>query len=309
MLAWSHGIDHDRLFKELLKTFLLEFLELFFPEVASNIDPQRLEFLDKEIFTDVTRGERHEVDLIVKAAFRGQSTHFLIHAEAQSRRQGHFPERMFSYFARLHEEYGVPVYPIAVFSYASPLKAEPNLYEVGFPDLDVLKFRYRTVQLNRLNWRRFVGSTNPVASALMARMRIAKRDRPRVKLECLRLLAACRLDKAKQQLISGFVDTYLRLEPQELIVYKKEIAKLDPQEVREVFKLTTSWKEEGRIEGTRDGLLLGLEPALRLRFGDQGVAFLDLLKDNVELEKLVRIADQVVTAPNLDTLHGIAFGQ
>ena len=33
----------------------------------------------------------------------------------------------------------------------------------------------------------------------------------RVKLECLRLLATLRLDPARMQLISGFVDTYLRL--------------------------------------------------------------------------------------------------
>jgi hypothetical protein len=30
-------IDHDRLFKELLSTFFIEFLELFIPEVASTI--------------------------------------------------------------------------------------------------------------------------------------------------------------------------------------------------------------------------------------------------------------------------------
>ena len=50
-------IDHDRLFKELLTTFFVEFLELFFPEVAAYLEPDSLEFLDKEVFTDVTSGE------------------------------------------------------------------------------------------------------------------------------------------------------------------------------------------------------------------------------------------------------------
>jgi len=31
-------IDHDRLFKELLETFFVEFMELFFPEAAPAID-------------------------------------------------------------------------------------------------------------------------------------------------------------------------------------------------------------------------------------------------------------------------------
>ena len=38
---------------------------------------------------------------------------------------------------------------------------------------------------------------NPVASALMAKMNIADSDRPKVKLECLRLLATLRLNPAK----------------------------------------------------------------------------------------------------------------
>ena len=297
------NVDHDRLFKELLKTFLVEFLELFFPDVAANIDPLRLHFLDKELFTDVTRGERHEVDLVVKAAFRGQDTHFLIHAEAQAHRQEHFPSRMFRYFARLHEDHGLPVYPIAIFSYVSPRKAEPTEYTVKFPDLDVLAFRYRTVQLNRLNWRDFIRCANPVASALMARMRIAKKDRPRVKVECLRLLATLQLNPAKQQLISGFVDTYLRLQAHELLEFKKETAKLDPQEEIEVLKITTSWKEEGRLEG----LLQGLEPALRLRFGEAGMAFLESLKKEVPLERIELVVEQMLSAPDLDSLAALAF--
>ncbi len=31
--------DHDQLFKELLSTFFMEFLDLFLPELAKNIDP------------------------------------------------------------------------------------------------------------------------------------------------------------------------------------------------------------------------------------------------------------------------------
>src|SRR5207244_3820635 len=46
-------------------------------------------------------------------------------------------------------------------------------------------------------------------SALMAKMRIAPEDRPYVKLQCLRLLATCKLDPARMRLISGFIDTYL----------------------------------------------------------------------------------------------------
>ncbi len=63
-------MDHDRLFKLLLRTFFREFLFLFLPAIAESIDPASLEFLDKEVFTDLTAGERHEVDLLVKCRFR-----------------------------------------------------------------------------------------------------------------------------------------------------------------------------------------------------------------------------------------------
>ena len=74
-------IDHDRLFKELLSTFFVEFIELFLPELAAYLDRHSLVFLDKEIFTDVTSGQRHEADLIARAKFRGQDSFFLVHVE------------------------------------------------------------------------------------------------------------------------------------------------------------------------------------------------------------------------------------
>jgi hypothetical protein len=49
-------IDHDRLFKELLTTFFVEFLDLFLPEVCAYLEQDSTEFLDKEVFTDVTSG-------------------------------------------------------------------------------------------------------------------------------------------------------------------------------------------------------------------------------------------------------------
>ena len=37
-------IDHDRLFKELITTFFVEFLELFFPPVLAYLEQETLEF-------------------------------------------------------------------------------------------------------------------------------------------------------------------------------------------------------------------------------------------------------------------------
>lgn len=250
-------IDHDRLFKELITTFFLEFLELFFPQVIDYLEPDSLTFLDKELFTDVTAGEQYEADLVAKVRFRGQETFFLVHIENQSYPEADFGRRLFRYFARLFEKYGLPVYPIVIFSYDSPRTPQTNIYRVTFPDKTVMEFNYGVVQLNQLNWRDFLQQENPVASALMAKMRIAPSDRPRVKAECLRLLATLRLNPAKMKLISGFVDTYLQLNAAEQEIFQSEIAQFEPVKQEVVMEIVTSWQLQGRQEGRQEGRLEG----------------------------------------------------
>jgi len=255
-------IDHDRLFKELLSTFFLDFLDLFYPEVVTRVDPGSLVFLDKETFTDVTSGERHVVDLLVKARLQGQDSFFLVHVETQATPRAGFGARMFRYFARLHEKHELPVYPVALFSYDTATRIEPESYEVGFPDLEVLRFRFRTIQLARLPWREFLARPNPVAAALMAKMLFAVEERPKVKAECLRLLATLRLDPARMKLISGFVDTYLRLSPAEDTLFREEVAATAPEQREAVMEIVTSWMEEGIRQGLERGLEKGLEQGL-----------------------------------------------
>jgi Domain of unknown function (DUF4351) len=249
-------MDHDRLFKELLTTFFVEFVELFLPDLAKYMDRTSLEFLDKEIFTDVGSGERHEVDLLVKARFLpggnvSGEAFFLIHVENQATAQEQFARRMFRYFARLDEKFGLPVFPVALLSYDQPLRPEPDHYIVEFPGQRVLDFSFRAIQLNRLNWRNYLRNPNPVASALMTKMQIAPEDRPRVKLECLRMLATLKLDRARATLISVFMDSYLKLTSAELVVYNRELEAIAPREKEAFMQWTNEWIEQGKAQGRR----------------------------------------------------------
>ena len=85
--------------KELISTFFVEFIELFFPQLMDYLDRNSITFLDKEIFTDVTEGERHESDLVAQVKFRGKESFLLIHVEAQERSRKWFNRRMFTYLA------------------------------------------------------------------------------------------------------------------------------------------------------------------------------------------------------------------
>lgn len=239
-------IKHDRLFKELLKTFFVEFLELFFPSLLAEIDTSYLEFLEQEIFTDLKSGEKYNADIVVKTRFKSDGeTFLLIHVESQAQYEINFEQRMFRYFAFLSHNHDLPVYPIAVLSFNSPRKEQPNRYEVVIDKQVILQFNYKVIQLNRLNWRDFMRQKNPVATALMAKMKIDKEDRWRVKLECLRLLATLKLDPAKTRLISGFIDTYLKLSVDEESQFQEEIGTLASEEEREeIMEIVTSWMVE-----------------------------------------------------------------
>ena len=190
---------------------------------------------------------------VVQVQFRDQESFFIIHLEHQARSEAEFNKRMFRYFARLHEKHALPVYPIVIFSHDSPRRPEPDCYRVEFPGWTVLEFNYRVIQLNRLRWQDFVNQPNPVVSALMSKMRMDTQERPTVKLVSLQLLSSLGLNTALVQMISGFIDTYLRLNAEEEAVFQQQLATIAPVEQEGVMEIVTSWMEQGIQRGLQQG--------------------------------------------------------
>lgn len=93
------SIDHDQIFKRIIEAFFQDFLEPFCADEAKLIDFSRVEFLREEYFTDVERGNRRRLDLVVKVGLcSGGEKYVLIHVEFQSSRKEHdFPRRMYQY--------------------------------------------------------------------------------------------------------------------------------------------------------------------------------------------------------------------
>jgi predicted transposase YdaD len=257
----ASALDHDRWFKELITTFFVEFLDLFFPKLAAAIDRESVEFLSEEHFANLHDGNLYRVDIIAKVRYKEQVAYFLIHIEHQSTVHSDFPLRLFRYFTAIFEKRGLPIFPIVVYSHDMPRKKQPDVFRLVFPEGEVLRFRFHVVQLNRLSWRRYVKTENPVASALMAKMKVAPRDRPRVKLQCLRLLVTLRLDPARMKLIASFVDAYLRLNPVEEKRFQHALqrAELKPKEEEALMEYVTSWEERGIEKGLQMGLKRGRE--------------------------------------------------
>jgi hypothetical protein len=237
--------SHDRLFKAILGEFFPEFIELFFPQVAAYLEPDSIEFLPLELFADLIEGDTFEADLVVKVKFRGQDSYFIIHVEHQTRYYQDIDRRVFQYFALLHRDHGLPVYPIVIFSHRSPKEPGDRSYRVEFADWEVLRFNYRAIRLNHLNWRDFIDRKNPIASAFMAKMKINRQERTEAKLACLISLAELNLNPAQLYLLSGFIDTYLRLEAEETERLLAKLDKIEPSKKEKTMQIVNSWEERG----------------------------------------------------------------
>lgn len=262
-------MDHDRNFKELLSEFFIEFVDLCSPEVAAEIDRGfAIVPLTQEVYGDLGLGGRSAVDLVMQARFRGRDAYFVVHVENQAKAQTEFPKRMFRYFTRLTEKFDKPVYPVVIFSYDKPLRQEPDTYAIKFSGKIIMRFQYKVIQLNRIPWREFAKRSNPVACALMAKMQMEPGDRPKVKLECLRLLATLKIDPARSKLIGGFIESYLKLTALELNEYEREFSQFAPIERKSTMALISSWEQRGIDRGLSQGKEQVLSRLIRKRFGE-----------------------------------------
>ncbi|WP_017652963.1 Rpn family recombination-promoting nuclease/putative transposase [Fortiea contorta] len=233
--------------------------------------------------------------MLAQVKYQQQETYFLIHVENQSYNQSELAKRIFKYFARLYEKYDLPIYPVVIFSFDEPKRPEPQNYRVAFADLNVLDFNFAAIQLNQLSWRDYLTQQNPVAAALMAKMNIPRSERPQVKAECLRLLTTLRLNPAKMQLISGFVDVYLNLNKAEEEVFKATADRMGLNNEEVYMEIITSWAREGLERGLQEGLERGLQEGLQEgRQQAQEEIALNLLRRGMTIEETVEITGLAV---------------
>src|SRR5262245_21256858 len=113
--------DHDQRFKTLLREFLGQFFELFFPEWAQRLDFSRVEWLDKEVFPDPPAGLRRSLDLVAKLPVRdpvdgagdvSDEWLALVHVEVESADTvAPLRRRMYQFYNHLRRRHDLPVLP------------------------------------------------------------------------------------------------------------------------------------------------------------------------------------------------------
>lgn len=249
---------HDEAFKKLLQTFFTEFIELFFPELYKLMDHRHTRLLMQELLVDVVGEEALKVDLLVETRLRDTDAYVLVHLEPQSYKQSDFRERMFIYFSRLFERHRKEhklIVPIAIFTY-DDVREEPDTLSMGIADEEIVRFRFWKVELKKQDWRSFIGSNNPVAAALLAKMGYTRSERRQVRTAFLRMMLRLRktLDSARMAMIMSVADLYFEPVREEDEAIMRELAKENPEEGEAIMELMPAWKKWGFDEGVEKGI-------------------------------------------------------
>lgn len=168
-------MGHHQRFTEFLHEFLQDFLKLFYPDVERRLDFRNIEF------PDFAAGSGGEAGVVAKLRTRNGSPKLvLIHIEVQSRPEPDFPRRMFESYCLLRSEHKLPVFPIVVYLRGGEEGLATEEYRITHAALpgEVVRFRYQSVRLARLNVEEYRRRGDPVGAALGAWIDRAKSRNP-----------------------------------------------------------------------------------------------------------------------------------
>jgi predicted transposase YdaD len=255
-------MSHDQLFKDFLRAFLREFLELFYPDAGTRLNFATARFLDKELFTDFPEGSLREADVAVEVkTLDGEPELLLIHIEIEAERRKDFEARMFRYYALLWLRHRLPIFPIVVYltSGAGGLTQEEYRSEVF--GREVVRFRYECVGLGDLDAEKYAAMDNPVAAALAALMNRRRAKEP-LTLRALMMqhVVQSNFDDARKFLLLNLIESYFTLNTEEKESFRNLLEQKGFQEVKE---MQVTWADRMQLEGKRNALLRQLS----LKFG------------------------------------------
>lgn len=242
----------DILWKGLIEEIFPYFIPFFLPQYAHLFDLSKpVEFLDKELQQLFPQDEdiRHPkfVDKLVKVfTIKGTEQWVLIHIEVQGQRDEDFAKRMYTYFYRILDRYGVAVTAIALFTDDNPAFC-PNRYEYDFAGTQNM-YRFNTYKVLQQDEQVLAESDNPFAIAILTVLLALKKKRLQgeellqLKVALYRQLRSRNFSESLSRKMFSFLDTYVHFDKPELKnKFDKEIEAItknnEPMGLKEVVEL------------------------------------------------------------------------
>ena len=313
-------MDHDQFFKHLMKLFLRQFFELFYPEWIGKLDFEKAEWLEQEVFPDPPKGEKRVVDILVKVPWivtddtqeAPKDWLVLVHIEVESRDSvADYPKRMYEYYTDLSRKHDLEVLPIAIFLSVGLDGLDSGVYRRGVPGRKTLTFEYDYVGLPALEGVKYLQGDNMLGVAWSCVMRMAKGQRGEAAAEAIRIIEASPLTPQQKVALMEFVDSYSPMEVQEKRDFNELF--LNPK-MENTMQFRKSWmqeardegRNEGRTEGRTEGLELGkrqlLERQLEARFSRPLDESVKRRLEAMSANRLETLAVQLFSANSLKEL-------
>jgi hypothetical protein len=299
--------DYDSPWKEALDRYFEPCMAFFFPRIHVDIDWSRgYEMLDKELQPIVRRARhgRRYVDKLVKVWLKnGEMKWLLIHIEVQGSKEGEFPKRMHVYNHRLFDRYDQEVISLAILADDDP-SWRPNRYESArwgfrslteFPIVKLLDYGPKYQELE--------SDPNPFAVVVLAHLktletRQSPAERHAWKIRLVKGLYGRGMDPEDVRRLFEFIDWIMELPGPLNQLFREEVSAFQ-QEKRMPFINTF---QRAALE---KGLLQGIEVALDLKFGDEGLELMPELREIQDHVLLGKVLAKIKTADSPDDLRRV----
>jgi predicted transposase YdaD len=292
--------QHDKIFKQLLRVFLEDFLRLVAPQALERLDLSSPELLDKELFAGGPHGRRRELDLLARVSTRAGRS-LLIHVEIEARASQGMAERLWRYRSQIQARYDTRVLTIAFYLKRGRPGVHLETWESSLgPDFP--EPRYVSFGLAGCRAAEYLDRSEPLAWALAALMDPGPWSRAELKMACLRRIAGLK-GRVDPFLLVDCVENYLQLEPREVAEFKVLHSRRENQEVR---AMAMTWSETqkamGREEGRKEGLQEVLLHLLGKRFGPLPEKVRRQVETISSLDRLTELAERVLSAHSLEEM-------
>jgi hypothetical protein len=225
----------------------------------------------------------------------------LIHVEVQTAREAEFPLRMYVYNYRVFDRYNRPVASLAVLADDDPAWRPTDFRSSLFGCEAGLRFP--AVKLLDLAAHEGVleASANPFAQVVLAHLKARQTHgdpagRHAWKVRLVRNLYERGFSAKDVRELFRLIDWLMELPPPLAKVFWQDLDKI--QEERRM-PYVTSIERLARCEG----LCMGIESLLRVRFGDGGLQLMPEIREIYEEEKLLAILKALETAASLDEVR------
>jgi hypothetical protein len=308
-------MSHDQTFKNLLRIFFYDFLILFLPEIAANVDPKDIEFVNTEDFIDWPVGQRRAADLVARVTPHNQGPLVvLVHTEIEAEPDSDFGFRLWEYNAMLTLRFRPVVITVALLPFMIGRGIELARYVESAFGQDYIKLEYWRIPMRGLKADDYLAAGPALGAAFAALMRPGSGGTVDLKYAIANRLDQGDIDEPTQRMLVDFMKTYLILTDEEQAQY---LARPTPEGDRTMAAVEQTWSErliaqgveqgiqEGIQEGIQQGILRGKrEAVVRLAHERFGTAPVDLEERLAGLDEtaLDRLLVRVVRVSSVEEL-------